>query len=244
MGCHRPASAGDITKSQVICWLTHLLHASACQKPKVGAEDMHPCLHLPWQNLRLAGVTLLSFQQSACTSQVSCVPIQENKVPLKDSTCHPVLASADIECYTAVDTMLDGADVVLQATAYEGANNLAMASRPGQRFWETAWGLIEQRSRNASLVDNVLVLSGPNSLSDALQSYLNLGADYWQKRNGDNVVDGDTIRVWPAGTFMCPCFLNDECYSNMTKLHTMYEVPENVTGLHRFQGSWHKAGVN
>ena len=106
--------------------------------------------------------------------------------------------------------MLEGADVVFQGTIVEGANNLAMASRPGQSFWQTAWSLIEQRSQNLSLVDNVLLLSGPDSLSDALQSYLNLGAFYWQKRNGDNVVHGDTIRVWPAGTFMCPCFLNNE----------------------------------
>ena len=156
-------------------------------------------------------------------------------LPLKDSTC---LASAETECYTAVDTMLDGADVVLQATTY-GAINLAMASRPGQRFWETALGLIEQRSQNASLMDSVSV---PDSFSDAVQSYLDLGADYWQKRNGDNVVDGDTIRVWPAGSFMCPCFLNDDCYSNMTMLHAKYEVPEDVTGLHRCQGPglWHQ----
>ena len=106
--------------------------------------------------------------------------------------------------------MLEGADVVLQGTIVEGANNLAMASRPGQNFWKTAWSLIEQRSQNYSLVDNVLYLSGPESLSDALQSYLDLGSFYWEKRNGDNVVHGDTVRVWPAGTFMCPCFLNNE----------------------------------
>ena len=147
-----------------------------------------------------------------------------------------MLASADTECYTAVDTMLDGADVVLQATT-NGAIDLAMASRPGQRFWETALGLIEQRSRDASRIDNALLQSGPDSLSDALQSYLNLGADYWQKRNGDNVVNGDTIRVWPAGSFMCPCLLNDDCYFNMTMLHAKYEVPEDVTGLHRCQGA-------
>ena len=107
--------------------------------------------------------------------------------------------------------MPEGADVVLQGTIVEGANNLAMASRPGQDSWKTAWSLIaiEQRSHNASLVDNVLLLSGPDSLSDALQSYLELEAFNWQKRNGDNVVHGDTIRVWPAGTCMCPCFLND-----------------------------------
>ena len=169
---------------------------------------------------------------------------------LPDITCHwrvswhPMLASADIECYAAVDNMLEGADVVLQGTIVEGANNFAMASRPGQRFWETAWGLIEQRSQNFSLVDNVLLMSGPDSLSDALQSYLNLGAFYWQKRNGDNVVQGDTIRVWPAGTFMCPCFLNNECYENMAELHAIHEVPENVAGLHSFQGSWHLAGIH
>ena len=76
-GAHRPASARNITKSQVMCWLTHLLPASAYHEPKDGAEDMHPCLHLPWENLRLAAVTHLSFQQSACTFQVSCVPTQE-----------------------------------------------------------------------------------------------------------------------------------------------------------------------
>ena len=124
--------------------------------------------------------------------------------------------------------------MVLQATAFEGANNLAMASRPGQRFWETARGLTEQRSQNASLVDNVLLLTGPNSLSGALQSYLNVGSDYWEKHNGNNVVNGDAIRVWPVGTFMCPCFLNNECYGNMAELHAMYEIPEHIAGLHRF----------
>ena len=203
---------------------------------------MHSCLHLHWQHVMLAAVTLQSFQLSACTCLVSCP--RRKSLATEGLNLPPCAASADIECYTAVDTMLDGADVVLQGTAFEGANNLAMASRPGQRFWETAWGLIEQRSQNASLVDNVLLLSGPDSLSDALQSYLNLGTDYWQQRNGDNVVDGDIIRVWPAGTFMCPCFLNEECYGDMTELHAKYEVPENVTGLHRFQGSWHEAGVN
>ena len=131
-------------------------------------------------------------------------PVKEPARPANVTQC------ADIECYTAVDTMLEGADVVLQGTIVEGANNLAMASRPGQSFWQMAWSLIEQRSQNYSLVDNVLLLSGPDSLSDALQSYLNLGALYWQKRNGDNVVHGDTIRVWPAGTFMCPCFLDHQ----------------------------------
>ncbi len=32
--------------------------------------------------------------------------------------------------------MLEGADVVLQGTIVEGANNLAMASRPRQDFWK------------------------------------------------------------------------------------------------------------
>ena len=118
--------------------------------------------------------------------------------------------------------------MVLQGTAYGAANNLAMASRPGQRFWETAWGLIEEHSQKASLIDNVLVLSGPKLLSDALQPYPTL-EHISGRRNGDNVVNGDTSRVWPAGTFMCPCFLNDECQGDMTKLHAMYEVHENVT---------------
>ena len=59
---------------------------------------------------------------------------QSKQAPLKDSICHPVLASADVECYTAAKIMLEGADVVLQATAYKKANTLAMASRPGQQY--------------------------------------------------------------------------------------------------------------
>ena len=34
------------------------------------------------------------------------------------------------------------------------------------------------------------------------------------------------------------------CYKNFTLLHQQYKIPDNVTGLHRFSGTWHVPGVN
>ena len=142
----------------------------------------------------------------------------------------------DVECFRATDDMLSHADIVLQATAFEGANTLAMASRPGVSFWPDLLRLVQQRrgDANVTISDNDLAVSGPNALSDALEVYFGMGTKFWEARNGDNKVKGYTVRVWPRDTWFCPCFMNEDCYYRIAQQHADSSLPSDVTGLHVF----------
>ena len=57
--------------------------------------------------------------------------------------------------------MLEGANIVLQGTAFDGATSLAMASAPGVMFWEQQLASIRLRSQAGALVEDVPRLTSP-----------------------------------------------------------------------------------
>ena len=106
----------------------------------------------------------------------------------------------EVECFRPSDNMLEGAHIVLQGTAFDGATSLAMASAPGVTFWEQQLASVCQRSQVGALVEDVPRLTSDWSLVDLLADTLNLGDNFWSGRVGLHFVDGVSIRVWGHGS--------------------------------------------
>ena len=140
----------------------------------------------------------------------------------------------EVECFRPSDKMLEGAQIVLQGTAFDGATSLAMASAPGVTFWEQQLASIRQRSQAGALVEDVPRLTSDWSLVDLLADTLNLGDNFWSGRVGLHTVDGVLIRVWGQGSWFCPCFLNGQCYYDVWEKKKTDQLEQHVTGMYVF----------
>ena len=140
----------------------------------------------------------------------------------------------EVECFRPSDKMLEGAHIVLQGTAFDGATSLAMASAPGVTFWEQQLASIRQRSQAGALVEDVPRLTSDWSLVDLLADTLNLGDNFWSGRVGLHTVDGVLIRVWGQGSWFCPCFLNAQCYYDVWEKKKTGQLEQHVTGMYVF----------
>ena len=140
----------------------------------------------------------------------------------------------EVECFRPSDNMLEGAHIVLQGTAFDGATSLAMASAPGVMFWEQQLASIRQRSHAGALVDDVPRLTSDWSLVALLADTLNLGDDFWSGHVGLHTVDRVLIRVWGQGSWFCPCFLNAQCYHDVWERMKTGQLEQHVTGMYVF----------
>ena len=140
----------------------------------------------------------------------------------------------EVECFRPSDSMLEGAHIVLQGTAFDGATSLAMASAPGAVLWEQQLASIRLRSHAGGLVEDVPRLTSDWSLVDLLADTLNLGDDFWSGRVGLHRVGGVLIRVWGQGSWFCPCFLNAQCYRDVWQQKETGQLEQHVTGMYVF----------
>ena len=150
---------------------------------------------------------------------------------------------ADVECWVPADNMLEGYDVVFQATAtFEGVTNAIMAGVAGHDVWLKAMEMAAKRVGNASM--HVFDRTGPNLVGEIARS---LGAVRDQPLEeeeadftGEHVFhDGTTMRAYRLGTFFTPCWAFDrKCYARMVLERGMGLLPSGVVGFHRYSGSW------
>lgn len=155
----------------------------------------------------------------------------------------------DVECWLPADEMLLGLDVVLQGSAdYEGVTNAIMAGVAGHEIWLKALKLASKRLQDPTLT--VFKQTGPMLLADVAKE---VGA-YNELQNaeqpwvGRHILENSSsiVEIYPLGRFYTPCFAfgDMQCYVDTVWHRAMGRLPQGAVGMHRYSGSWGKAGGN
>jgi mannosyltransferase OCH1-like enzyme len=117
----------------------------------------------------------------------------------------------DISCWTPVDVLLRGYDVVLQGIEPGRTDPASMASIPGHSIWQHVHQTLHIRAKEQL---NPVLQTGPELLLISLQQQ---GiANETKLTAGEHAVKGTKLMVYPLGTAVAPCAWNDKnCHVDM-----------------------------